>query len=93
MITNKDIEYVASLAKLKIPENEMGNLTRQMDEIVNMANKVSELDTENVEPTNHILRVQNVMREDVVIPSYDRNEIIKNAPNKEAGCIVVPRVQ
>ena len=93
MITNKDIEYVAGLAKLKISESEMENLTRQMDAIVEFANKISELDTENVEPTNHILRVQNVMREDVVVPSYDRNEIIKNAPKKEAGCIIVPSVQ
>ena len=78
MITNKDIEYVAGLAKLKIPESDMENLTRQMTDIVEMANKISELDTENVEPTNHILKVQNVMREDEVKPSYDRNEIIKN---------------
>ena len=93
MITNKDIEYVAGLAKLKISESEMETLTHQMDGIVEFANKISELDTENVEPTNHILRVQNVMREDIVVPSYDRNEIIKNAPKKEAGCIIVPSVQ
>ena len=93
MITNKDIEYVASLAKLKVSEREMETLTSQMDGIVEFANKISELDTENVEPTNHILTVQNVMREDVVVPSYDRNEIIKNAPKKEAGCIIVPSVQ
>lgn len=93
MITNKDIEYVARLAKLKVPESEIESLTRQMDGIVEFANKISELDTENVEPTNHILKVQNVMREDEVKPSYDRNEIIKNAPHKEAGCIIVPSVQ
>lgn len=93
MITNKDIEYVASLAKLKLSDEEKGTLTRQMDGIVEFANRISELDTDNVEPTNHILKVQNVMREDVVIPSYDRNEIIKNAPVKEAGCIIVPNVQ
>lgn len=93
MITNKDVEYVAGLAKLKISKSEMEDLTRQMDGIVEFANKISELDTENVEPTNHILRVQNVMREDTVVPSYDRNEIIKNAPKKEAGCIIVPSVQ
>ena len=42
MITNKDVEYVAGLAKLKIPESEMENLTRQMDGIVEFANKISE---------------------------------------------------
>ena len=93
MITNKDIEYVAGLAKLKLSDEEKERLTSQMDGIVEFANKISELNTDNVEPTNHILKVQNVMREDAVKPSYDRNEIIKNAPVKEAGCIIVPSVQ
>lgn len=93
MITTKDIEYVAKLAKLKLSEEEKEKLTGQMGDIVGFANKISELDTENVEPTNHILKVQNVMREDEVKPSYNRNDIIANAPVKEAGCIVVPSVQ
>ena len=93
MITNKDIEYVAKLAKLQVSESEMETLTHQMDGIVEFANKISELDTENVEPTNHILKVKNVMREDEVKPSYNRNDIIANAPVKEAGCLVVPSVQ
>ena len=93
MIKTEDIEYVAKLAKLRLTDEEKEKLTPQMADIINFANKISELDTENVEPTNHILRVQNVMREDVVVPSYDRNEIIKNAPKKEAGCIIVPSVQ
>ena len=93
MITNKDIEYVAKLAKLQVSENEMEVLTDQMSGIVEFANKISELDTENIEPTNHILKVQNVMREDEVKPSYNRNDIIANAPVKEAGCLVVPSVQ
>ena len=54
---------------------------------------MKELDTEGVEPMSHVFSYNNVMREDVVVPSYDRNEIIKNAPKKEAGCIIVPSVQ
>ena len=63
-----------------------------MGDIVDFANKISTLDTDGVNPTNHILDVKNPFREDEVITSYSRDEILKNAPAKEAGCIVVPNV-
>ena len=92
MITTKDIEYVAHLAKLKLTDEEKDKLVSQMGDIVEFANQVSKLDTEGVNPTNHILELKNVFREDEVKPSYSRDEILKNAPAKEAGCIVVPSI-
>lgn len=92
MVNMEDIEYVAKLAKLKLREEEKQMLVGQMDEIVNFANKISELNTDGVKPTNHILDVKNVFREDEVKESYSRDEILKNAPAKEAGCLVVPNV-
>ena len=90
MVTTKDIEYVANLAKLKLSDEEKERLVNQMGDIVEFANKISELDTDGVKPTNHILEVKNVFREDELKESYTRDEILKNAPKKEAGCIVVP---
>lgn len=92
MVNIDDIEYVAKLAKLKLREEEKQMLVGQMDEIVNFANKISELNTDGVKPTNHILDVKNAFREDEVKASYSRDEILKNAPAKEAGCLVVPSV-
>ena len=92
MVKIEDIEYIAKLAKLKLTEDEKDRLVTQMGDIVEFANKISELDTEGVKPTNHILDVKNVFREDEVKPSYDREDILKNAPKKEAGCIVVPSI-
>jgi aspartyl-tRNA(Asn)/glutamyl-tRNA(Gln) amidotransferase subunit C len=63
-----------------------------MRDIVEFANNINKLNTDGVEPTNHILKVQNVFREDEVKESYSRDEILKNAPKKEAGCLVVPSV-
>ena len=93
VIETKDIEYIAKLAKLKLSDDEKEKMVSQMGDIVEFANEISKLDTEGVKPTNHILEVQNVFREDEIVPSYKRDEIIKNAPRKEAGCIVVPSVQ
>lgn len=92
MITAKEIEYVARLAKLKLSDEEKERLVGQMGDIVEFANKISELDTEGVNPTNHILEIKNVFREDEIKESYSRDEILKNAPVKEAGCLVVPSV-
>ena len=92
MVTDKDIEYVARLAKLKLSDEEKTRLVSQMGDIVEFANNINKLNTDGVEPTNHILKVQNVFREDEVKESYSRDEILKNAPKKEAGCLVVPSV-
>ena len=92
MVTKEDIEYVAKLAKLNLTEEEKEKFIPQMADIVEFANKISELDTDNVEPTQHILETHNVFRKDEVVPSYKRDEILKNAPEKEAGCIIVPGV-
>ena len=92
MVEKEDILYVAKLAKLSLSEDEMQDLIPQMGDIIEFANTISKMDTEGVEPTNHILEVQNVMRKDEVKESYAREDIIRNAPVKEAGCIIVPNV-
>ena len=92
MVNKEDILYVAKLAKLSLSEDEMQDLIPQMGDIIEFANTISGMDTEGVEPTNHILEVQNVMRKDEVKESYAREDIIRNAPAKEAGCIIVPNV-
>ena len=92
MVTDKDIEYVARLAKLKLSDEEKTRLVSQMGDIVEFANNINKLNTDGVEPTNHILKIQNVFREDEIKESYSRDEILKNAPKKEAGCLVVPSV-
>ena len=53
---------------------------------------LSEIDTQSIAPTNHAMKVQNVFREDIIKPSYDRDDILKNAPSQEGGCYLVPKV-
>jgi len=92
MVTKEDIEYVAKLAKLNLTEQEKEKFIPQLADIITFADKISELNTDNVQPTQHILETHNVFRKDEVVPSYKREDIIKNAPEKEAGCIIVPGV-
>ena len=89
-ITNDEIKRVAALARLELTDNEIASLN--MEGIIEFADKLNELSADDVNPTNHVLSVSNVFREDIVTPSYDRDLILKNAPTKERGCYTVPQV-
>jgi aspartyl-tRNA(Asn)/glutamyl-tRNA(Gln) amidotransferase subunit C len=92
VITKKDVEYVAGLAKLEFTEDEKEVFTKTLGDILEYAKQLSKVDTGSVEPTAHILPLTNVYREDRVEPSMDREKILKNAPEKLKGCFRVPRV-
>ncbi|MBR1883669.1 MAG: Asp-tRNA(Asn)/Glu-tRNA(Gln) amidotransferase subunit GatC [Clostridia bacterium] len=91
-ISVEEVKHIAKLARLNFSDEELVKFTEDMSKIVDMANEISSLDTENVKPTAHILENINVFRKDEALPSYDREEILKNAPTKESGCYSVPKV-
>lgn len=91
-ITNKDVEYVANLARLTLNQDEIEKMTKELSAIIDFANKLSELNTDNVEATAHVLDLKNVFRKDVVQNSYDREEILKNAPTHNDECFKVPKI-
>ena len=92
MITKKEVEYVARLARLKLTEEEKEKYTKQLADILKYINKLNELDTEKVEPTSHVLRLSNVFREDRVRPSLKQEEILANAPQVESKHFKVKKV-
>lgn len=91
-ISKDDVKYVANLARLNVSEAEADKLASEMASIIEFADMLSEVDTSDIAPTNHAGQLENVFREDVVTGSYDRELILKNAPDTEAGCYRVPRV-
>ncbi|MFA6472819.1 MAG: Asp-tRNA(Asn)/Glu-tRNA(Gln) amidotransferase subunit GatC [Candidatus Latescibacterota bacterium] len=91
-VNRKDVDTVAVLARLSFTDGEKEKMTGTLNEILGYFDKLSELDTENVEPLTHILPVQNVMRDDVVCPSLSQETALANAPQKERGHFVIPKV-
>ena len=81
MITREDVENIALLSKLFVPEEEMDSLTESMQEIVSFADTINNADTGGGEFDN-INNLSNVFREDVVKPSLPTEEILKNAPEQ-----------
>ncbi len=91
-ITQKQVEHVAKLARLSLTEEEKSKFTTQLNDILQFAEKLNELDTDQVEPTSHIYPVVNVVREDTVRPSIEREKALVNAPDQKAGLFRVPAV-
>ncbi len=91
-ISKEEVLHVALLARLKLSDGEAEALTKDMENIIGFANKLSELDTEGVVPTAHAIPMSNAFREDVVKPSYDRDAMLANAPSAEDGGYTVPKV-
>lgn len=88
----KEVEHVALLARLQLTEQEKTQFAEQLSSILEYANKLNELDTDNVEPLDHILPIYNVFRNDEVQPGTPREEILANAPVVEDGQYKVPRI-
>ena len=91
-ITKETVNYIAKLSKLEFSDNESEQLAGELDRIFNYIHKLNELDTENIEPTSHVLDIQNVMRDDEVVTKLTNEEALKNAPKAESGHFKVPRV-
>ena len=91
-ITKEEILHVAKLARLNLSEEETEKLQSDMESIIEFANTLNELDTEGVVPTAYARPMSNAFREDVIKESYDREEMLKNAPESEDGGFAVPKV-
>ncbi|HAE62628.1 MAG TPA: Asp-tRNA(Asn)/Glu-tRNA(Gln) amidotransferase subunit GatB [Eubacteriaceae bacterium] len=91
-LTKEDVMYVADLARLEFNEEEIEKYVHQLGEILNYEEQLNELDTTGVEPTAHVLPIKNVLREDELVESLDRQKALMNAPSQDKGCFKVPKV-
>ena len=92
MITVKDVEHVAKLARLELTESEKEKFTQQLDSILQYVEQMNEIDTTGVEPMSHVIPVTNVMREDKVVYTNTKQELMQNAPEEEDGFFRVPKI-
>ena len=91
-IKKQEVEHVAKLARLELSEQEKEELTDQLSDILTYVEKLNELDTRGVEPTSHVLDINNVMRDDVAGESSTQERALANAPEKAAGHYKVPKI-
>ena len=92
-ITTDDVEYVAKLARLEFSDAELEMHAHQLAEILAYVWKLNEVDTSGIEPLYRVNDIDNVLRDDVVIPSSAADGILLNAPAKTGLFFAMPNVR
>ena len=91
-VTVKDVRIVAALARLEFSAVEEERLTGELNRILEYMEKLSELDTEHVEPTSHVVPITNAFRDDATIQFPFREDLLASAPQQQDGYFKVPRI-
>ena len=91
-VTLQDVEHVSALARLEFSADEKIKLTAQLNTILEYMDQLNGLDTSNVEPLSHVVELNNVFRDDMIVPGVSREEALKNAPARTEEFFKVPKV-
>ena len=89
-ITADEVRRVARLARLELTDDEVTRFQEQLSAILEAVSTVSELDLSHVPPTAHPLEIQNAWADDVPVPSLERDDVFRNAPDREDDLFKVP---
>ena len=91
-ITEDEVLYVADLARLDLDEAAIDKFAGQIGTILDYVDKLNEVDTEGIRPTSHAIFLTNAFRDDEQIEHLEREQALANAPEKEDGNFIVPKV-
>lgn len=92
MIDDEDVEHVARLARLALSAAEKARMSEQLAKILQYIEKLKGLEVAGVEPTSHAVPLVNVMRDDRIVPSLPRKDMLANAPDPVGEFFRVPRI-
>ena len=92
-VTRDDVLHLAQLSNLQLSDTEISALQQDLSNILGYIAQLDELDTSGVEPTYQVTDLENVWRDDVVVPAdADREALLKLAPAAKDNQIKVPKV-
>jgi aspartyl-tRNA(Asn)/glutamyl-tRNA(Gln) amidotransferase subunit C len=80
MIDREQVLHVAALARLRLDDEEVERMARELSGILDHIEKISELDLEGVPPTSHVVEVEDALRPDEPQPSLPRDVVLGEAP-------------
>ena len=89
-IKKEDIVHIAKLSMLNLSDEEIEKYAENMKDIVSFANTINELDTEGISESAFASNATNVFRKDEVKESFDREELLKNAPSSNGEAYSLP---
>ena len=87
-----EVQHIAKLARLKLADEQVPQLTGQINQILDYVDLLSKLDTAGIEPMAHALSLDTPFREDEVRPSLEPDTCLSNAPSRQGSFFQVPKV-
>jgi aspartyl-tRNA(Asn)/glutamyl-tRNA(Gln) amidotransferase subunit C len=90
MIDREQVLHVARLARLRLSDEEVERMSSELSTILDHIEKINELDLDSVEPTSHVVEVENVLRADEPRDSWPREQVLELAPDAGDGGFRVP---
>ena len=91
-LSRDDVAHVAHLARLGLSAGELGRLEGELNHILDQYARLTELDTEAIEPTAQTIELENILRDDIVRPSLSQAAALANAAATSDGFIVVSAI-
>jgi len=93
MIDREQVLHVAKLARLRLSEGEVERMAGELSGILEHVDRIGKLDLDGVEPTSHVVDLENVLRPDRPRPSWPRETVLEPAPDPADGAFRVPSPQ
>ena len=90
-LTAADLQKMAELSKLDLPQDKLPTLTDRLENILTFVKKMDAIDTKNIEPLAHSFDATQPLRKDIVSEKNQRDVFQENAPNVESGLYIVPK--
>ena len=87
-----EVRHIAQLSRLALSEDEAELYAPQLSKIIEYVEQLNNLDTSAIEPTSHIIPLNNVMADDIPVASLPRLEALKNAPDATDKFYRIPRI-
>jgi aspartyl-tRNA(Asn)/glutamyl-tRNA(Gln) amidotransferase subunit C len=91
-ISKEDLRYLAKLSRFKISEEQEDAFIDHLNQTLEYVKIIDSIDTEGAQPSLTVFDLKNVLREDVIKPSYTPEKLLENAPFKLDTAYVVPKV-
>jgi aspartyl-tRNA(Asn)/glutamyl-tRNA(Gln) amidotransferase subunit C len=93
VIDREQVVHVARLARLRLDDAELERMAKELSGILDHVERISELDLDGVEPTSHVIELENVLRPDEPRPSLPREQVLELAPDPASEAFRVPSPQ
>jgi aspartyl-tRNA(Asn)/glutamyl-tRNA(Gln) amidotransferase subunit C len=93
VIDREQVLHVARLARLELTDEEVERMSGELSSILDHVERMNELELEDVEPTSHVVALENVLRADEPRPSWPRERVLEPAPDPAHGAFRVPSPQ